>query len=87
MAWTTESHDCPGALPCSRATRQPCLRLTATFAAELPLGGLREVIERPDKVRAVLAGDRSGDDLAAELARRGWDGGVPWDGKAWIVPT
>jgi hypothetical protein len=52
----------------------------------VPLGGLRAVIERPDKVRDVLACDRSGDDLAAELTRRGWDGGMPWDGRAWIVP-
>jgi hypothetical protein len=52
----------------------------------VPLGGLRAVIERPDKVQAVLTGDRSGDDLAAELARRGWGGGVSWDGKAWFVP-
>jgi WD40 repeat protein/predicted amidohydrolase/energy-coupling factor transporter ATP-binding protein EcfA2 len=52
----------------------------------LPLGGFREVLYRPDKVHAALAGDLSGDDLAAELTRRGWADGVPWDGEIHRLP-
>ena len=52
----------------------------------LPLGGLREIAHRPDKVRAALAGDLSGDDLHLELEKAGFDNGVPWDGKEQRVP-
>jgi WD40 repeat protein/predicted amidohydrolase len=53
----------------------------------LPLGGFREVLNRPDKVKAALAGDLSGDDLKTEFEKRGWTGGVPWDGEVWKVPS
>jgi len=51
---------------------------TALF---LPLAGLREVLHRPDKVAAALAGDLSGDDLLPELVQAGLAEGVPWDGE------
>src|SRR5262249_44900798 len=38
-------------------------------------------LDRPDKVRAALAGDLADDDLEAELRPLGWGGGVPWDGE------
>ena len=53
----------------------------------LPLAGLRNLIHRPDKVQAALAGDLSGDDLAVELARRGWGDGRPWDGQVHQMPA
>jgi WD40 repeat protein/predicted amidohydrolase len=53
----------------------------------LPLAGLRDVLHRPDKVKAALAGDLSGDDLGAELARIGWNNGIPWDGEVHRVPV
>lgn len=53
----------------------------------LPLAGLRNLIHRPDKVQAALAGDLSGGDLAAELARRGWGDGRPWDGRVHQMPA
>ncbi|MBL9102329.1 MAG: pentapeptide repeat-containing protein [Myxococcales bacterium] len=40
--------------------------------ADLPLAGLRRVLERPDRVAAALAGDLSQDDPMAELKARGW---------------
>jgi hypothetical protein len=52
----------------------------------LPLGGLRQVLDRPDKARAALAGDLSGDDLRPELEQRGWADGTPWDGEVWRAP-
>jgi WD40 repeat protein len=48
----------------------------------LPLAGLRDVLHRPDKVKAALAGDLAGDDLGAVLDRLGRSGGVAWDGKS-----
>ena len=42
----------------------------------VPLGGLRPILDHPDKVRAALAGDLSGDDLESELAARRLDGGT-----------
>ncbi|XXX80807.1 pentapeptide repeat-containing protein [Sorangium sp. So ce134] len=47
----------------------------------LPLAGFRDVLQRPDKVSAALAGDLGGDSVAEELARHGYAGGVPWDGE------
>ncbi|WP_437727631.1 pentapeptide repeat-containing protein [Sorangium sp. So ce861] len=47
----------------------------------LPLAGFRDVLRRPDKVIAALAGDLSGDSVAEELARHGYAGGAPWDGE------
>jgi hypothetical protein len=44
------------------------------------------VLHRPDKVRAALAGDLSGDDLPAELARLGWADSSPWDGRVRRLP-
>lgn len=53
----------------------------------LPLAGLRDVLRRPEKVAAALSGDLSGDDLGAELARIGWNNGIPWDGEVHRVPA
>jgi hypothetical protein len=53
----------------------------------LPLGGFREVLHRPEKVQAALAGDLSGDDLGAEFARLGWADGSPWDGQVHHLPA
>ncbi|WP_438043395.1 eIF2A-related protein [Sorangium sp. So ce128] len=58
------------------ALRRPESRTTLY----LPLAGFRDVLGRPDKVAAALAGDLSGDNVAEELARHGYSGGVPWDG-------
>jgi hypothetical protein len=46
----------------------------------LPLGGLHEILHRPDKVAAALAGDLSGDDASAELERLGLGEGAVWRG-------
>src|SRR5262249_45704797 len=54
---------------------RPCTVLYA------PLGRLRQALDRPDKVRAALAGALADDDLEAELRPLGWGGGVPWDGE------
>jgi WD40 repeat protein len=54
----------------------------------LPLSQpLRDVLHRPDKVRAALE-DRPGDksELAQEFAARGWTGGSPWDGERHFLP-
>ncbi|WP_437839308.1 eIF2A-related protein [Sorangium sp. So ce1153] len=59
------------------ALRRPDSRTTLY----LPLAGFRDVLRRPDKVIAALAGDLSGDNVDEELARHGYAGGVPWDGK------
>lgn len=55
-------------------------------ALYVPLAGLRRVLHRPDKVRAALAGDLSGDDIRPELEQLGWADGVPWDGKVHRIP-
>jgi predicted ATPase len=47
----------------------------------LPLGGLHEILHRPDKVAAALAGDLSGDDASSELERLGLGDGVVWRGE------
>ncbi|WP_437281606.1 pentapeptide repeat-containing protein [Sorangium sp. So ce375] len=60
-------------------------RPDATTTLYLPLAGFRDVLHRPDKVKAALSGDLSGDDLGEELARHGYAGGVPWDGEAHII--
>ncbi|WP_438036140.1 pentapeptide repeat-containing protein [Sorangium sp. So ce204] len=60
-------------------------RPNATTTLYLPLAGFREILHRPDKVKAALSGDLSGDDLGKELARHGYAGGVPWDGKAHVI--
>ncbi|WP_437970573.1 pentapeptide repeat-containing protein [Sorangium sp. So ce260] len=59
------------------ALRRPDSRTTLY----LPLAGFRDVLHRPDKVTAALAGDLSGDNVEEELARHGYAGGVPWDGE------
>jgi hypothetical protein len=41
----------------------------------VPLGGLQDVLRRPEKVAAALRGDLSGDDAGAELAGYGYLGG------------
>jgi WD40 repeat protein/predicted amidohydrolase len=53
----------------------------------VPLGGLRGVLDRPDKVRAALAGDLSGDDLESELTQAGWTLGPAWNGQVRRVPA
>ncbi|WP_437930576.1 pentapeptide repeat-containing protein [Sorangium sp. So ce291] len=60
-------------------------RPDATTTLYLPLAGFRNVLHRPDKVQAALAGDLSGDNLGEELAKHGYAGGVPWDGDAHII--
>lgn len=52
----------------------------------LPLAGFREVLHRPDKVKAALAGDLSGDDVGAELGRLGFARGMAWGGTSGRVP-
>jgi hypothetical protein len=48
---------------------------------------MRDVLHRPDKVAAALAGDLSGDgDLERDLEARGWNTGVEWDGKVHFLP-
>ncbi|WP_437986160.1 eIF2A-related protein [Sorangium sp. So ce117] len=59
------------------ALRRPDSRTTLY----LPLAGFRDILRRPDKVFAALAGDLTGDNVAEELARHGYAGGVPWDGE------
>ncbi|MCB9759562.1 MAG: NACHT domain-containing protein [Alphaproteobacteria bacterium] len=52
-----------------------------------PLAGLRELLHRPDKVKAALAGDLSGDDARETLAELG-PVGEPWDGEVRVdVPV
>ncbi|WP_437290536.1 pentapeptide repeat-containing protein [Sorangium sp. So ce406] len=53
----------------------------------LPLAGFCDVLHRPDKVKAALAGDLSGDNLEEELAKHGYGGGVPWDGEEHFIPA
>ncbi|WP_437329392.1 eIF2A-related protein [Sorangium sp. So ce381] len=60
-------------------------RPDSTTTLYLPLAGFRTVLHRPDKVKAALAGDLSGDNLEEELARHGYAGGVPWDGEEHFV--
>ncbi|WP_437490498.1 pentapeptide repeat-containing protein [Sorangium sp. So ce1014] len=62
-------------------------RPDSTTTLYLPLAGFREVLHRPDKVMAALAGDFSGDNLEEELARHGYAGGVPWDGEEHFIPA
>ncbi|TKD09165.1 SIR2 family protein [Polyangium fumosum] len=50
-------------------------------ALYLPLAGLGDVLSNPAKVESALVGDISGNGLSQELAKRGWDKGIPWDGK------
>ncbi|WP_437552517.1 pentapeptide repeat-containing protein [Sorangium sp. So ce367] len=57
----------------------------ATTTLYLPLAGFRDILHRPDKVKAALSGDLSGDNLGEELARHGYAGGVPWDGEAHVI--
>jgi WD40 repeat protein len=47
----------------------------------LPLGSLRDILQRPEKVSAALSGDLEGDVLTAELDRLGYSNGTLWDGK------
>jgi hypothetical protein len=57
-------------------------------ALHLPLAGLRDVLDRPDKVEAALAGDLSGDgDLDRDLEAHGWNTGSDWDGDVHILPA
>ncbi|WP_438029227.1 eIF2A-related protein [Sorangium sp. So ce233] len=65
------------------AVRRP----DSTTTLYLPLAGFRDVLHRPDKVKAALAGDLSGDNLKEELARHGYAGGVPWDGEEHFIPA
>lgn len=52
----------------------------------LPLGGLREVLHRPDKVEAALRGDLTGDgELEQDLAACGLSGGIPWNGERHVL--
>ncbi|WP_437899842.1 pentapeptide repeat-containing protein [Sorangium sp. So ce124] len=60
-------------------------RPDATTTLYLPLAGFRDVLHRPDKVKAALSGDLSGDNLGEELTRHGYPGGVPWDGEAHVI--
>ncbi|XXT23222.1 pentapeptide repeat-containing protein [Sorangium sp. So ce429] len=62
-------------------------RPDSTTTLYLPLAGFRDVLHRPDKVKAALAGDLSGDNLEEELARHGYAGGVPWDGEEHFIPA
>ncbi|WP_437299721.1 pentapeptide repeat-containing protein [Sorangium sp. So ce426] len=57
----------------------------ATTTLYLPLAGFRDILHRPDKVKAALSGDLSGDNLGEELARHGYAGGVAWDGEAHVI--
>ena len=52
----------------------------------VPLGGYRAVVVNPERVRAVLAGDLSNDDLNAELESRGWLRGLAWNGQRHLAP-
>ncbi|MDC0743594.1 SIR2 family protein [Polyangium mundeleinium] len=56
-------------------------------ALYLPMAGLDEVLSNPAKVESALAGDLSGDAVSQELAKRGWDKGIPWDGRERLVPA
>ncbi|MGK3964601.1 pentapeptide repeat-containing protein [Sorangium sp. So ce118] len=60
-------------------------RPDAATTLYLPLAGFRDVLHRPDKVKAALAGDLSGDDPEEELARHGYASGVPWDGEEHFI--
>ncbi|WP_433935863.1 pentapeptide repeat-containing protein [Sorangium cellulosum] len=60
-------------------------RPESTTTLYLPLAGFRDVLHRPDKVKAALAGDLSRDNVEEELARRGFAGGVPWDGEEHFI--
>ncbi|XXY21232.1 pentapeptide repeat-containing protein [Sorangium sp. So ce216] len=62
-------------------------RPDSTTTLYLPLAGFRDVLHRPDKVMAALAGDLSGDNLEEELARHGYADGVPWDGEEHFIPA
>ncbi|WP_437758951.1 eIF2A-related protein [Sorangium sp. So ce1389] len=62
-------------------------RPDSTTTLYLPLAGFRDVFHRPDKVKAALAGDLSGDNLEEELAKHGYAGGVPWDGEEHFIPA
>jgi WD40 repeat protein/predicted amidohydrolase len=53
----------------------------------LPLGGLRVLLEQPDKVRSVLADNTiNRAELIADFATRGWAVGKPWDGETHRIP-
>ena len=54
----------------------------------LPLGGLREVLHRPDKAEAGLRANLRGDDSELEqgLAAHGLSGGISWDGEQRVLP-
>ncbi|WP_437535823.1 pentapeptide repeat-containing protein [Sorangium sp. So ce726] len=67
--------------------RLALLRPDATTTLYLPLAGFRDVLHRADKVKAALSGDLSGDNLSEELARHGYAGGIPWDGKAQVIKS
>ncbi|WP_437959880.1 pentapeptide repeat-containing protein [Sorangium sp. So ce119] len=60
-------------------------RPDSTTTLYLPLAGFRDVLHRPDKVKAALAGDLSGDNLEEELAKHGYAGGLPWDGEEHFI--
>ncbi|WP_437717656.1 pentapeptide repeat-containing protein [Sorangium sp. So ce448] len=66
-------------------TRLALRRPDSTATLYLPLAGFRDVLHRPDKVKAALAGDLSGDNLEEELALHGYAGGVPWNGEEHFI--
>jgi WD40 repeat protein/predicted amidohydrolase len=53
----------------------------------LPLAGLREILHRPEKVAAALAGDLSGDDAWGEVERLGLGSGSAWNGRIERFPA
>jgi hypothetical protein len=54
----------------------------------LPVGGLREVLENPERVAAVLIHHQiPPDQLRTDLAAAGLGGGALWDGERRILPT
>jgi len=53
----------------------------------LPLGGLREALESPEKVAAALRGDLDSDGAGAALDARGYGGSGPWKGEARRAPA
>ncbi|MCB9756582.1 MAG: pentapeptide repeat-containing protein [Myxococcales bacterium] len=68
------------------------LRLAATRPENpatrlyVPLGGVQELLRRPDRVAAALAGDLSQDDIGTVLEPLGWRPELRWDGRAYVVP-
>jgi hypothetical protein len=61
---------------------------TPGLAYQLPLAGLRAVLERPEYVTAALAGHPpTVEQRNAELLAAGFTGGTPWDGQRHFVPV